>query len=46
MKFNLYIPTAQEKKLWEEYAQLDHRSLAEFIRVAVREKIQTMKGKL
>lgn len=43
MKFNLYIPSEQEKKEWEKYAKKDNRSLAQFIRLAVREKINRMK---
>ena len=42
MKFNLYIPDAKTKRKWEKYAQLANRSLSQFIRLAVNEKIQRM----
>ena len=45
MKFNLYIPNQLVKDEWEKYADIDSRSLAQFIRLAVDEKIQRMKEK-
>jgi hypothetical protein len=43
IKFNLYIPSKQEKKKWERYARKDNRSLSQFIRIAVQEKIARMR---
>lgn len=42
MKYNLYIPTEKEKQRWEEYAKRDSRTLASFIRLAIREKMNRM----
>lgn len=46
MKYNLYIPTTQQKTLWEKWAKRDGRSLAQFIRLAVAEKIERMEKEL
>lgn len=43
MKFNLYISSPLIKESWEKYAELDNRSLSQFIRLAVEEKIQRMR---
>jgi hypothetical protein len=42
VKLNLYIPSEQERKTWEDYAAREQRSLSNFIRTAVHEKIQRM----
>lgn len=42
-RFNLYIPTIQERLRWEKYANKARRSLSDFIRMSVYEKIQRMK---
>jgi len=41
-KLNLYIPHPNVKKKWEEYAKKEKRTLSQFIRIAVDEKIQRM----
>lgn len=43
MKFNLYLTSQREKEEWEKYADKDNRSLSQFIRIAVWEKIHRMK---
>lgn len=45
MKFNLYIPTQQEKDEWELYAAKTHRSLSQFVRLAVMKEIKRIKKK-
>jgi len=44
VKLNLYIPSEETRKEWESYAALEQRSLSQFIRVAVHEKIQRMQA--
>jgi len=46
MKYNLYLQSTQQKKLWERWAKEDGRSLAQFIRMAVSEKIACMEKDL
>lgn len=41
-KLNLYIPNEHEKEQWKKYASKDQRSLSQFIRLAVRERIRQM----
>lgn len=40
MKFNLYIPDTKTKKRWQRYARYSQRTLSQFIRLAVEEKIR------
>lgn len=42
-KFNLYYTSEKEKEEWERFAEKDNRSLSQFIRIAVWEKIHRMK---
>ena len=44
MKFNLYIPDVKTRRKWEKYAKKSQRSLSQFIRLAVNEKIQRMEN--
>ena len=46
MKYNLYLQSTQQKRLWERWAKEEGRSLAQFIRLAVAEKIVRMEKDL
>jgi hypothetical protein len=41
-KLNLYIPHPSVKDKWQQYADKEKRTLSDFIRLAVDEKIQRM----
>lgn len=45
MKFNLYIPSKVELENWERHAEADNRSLSQFIRLAVNEKVRKLEEK-
>lgn len=44
MKFNLYIPHVRVLEKWQIYADQDKRSVSDFIRIAVEEKIDRMEA--
>ena len=41
-KLNLYVPHPMVKELWEQYAAKEKRTLSNFVRVAVEEKMNRM----